>query len=72
MSPGFPWSERELTKKLTNATASVWATRSQQKLDGKAVNIGNRGEVTGGQHLNGYLDLFEELATHETRAAARI
>jgi hypothetical protein len=60
----FPWTEPELSGRLRAAVKQYWSGRSgQSKTQGKkgSRDVGTRGEVTGGQHLNGVLKLLVEL-----------
>lgn len=61
----FPWNEAELTKKVQSAVRKYWQGRggqSSQQNERGGKDAGNRGEVTGGQHLNAFLGLITEVA----------
>ena len=61
----FPWTEAELANRLTAAVKAYWTGRSgQSQSQGKrgVRDAGTRGEVTGGQHLNGFLKILVEAA----------
>lgn len=61
----FPWTEAQLSEHVAGAVKSYWRSRGgqfkQQGLRG-VKDAGTRGEVTGGQHLNGILTLLVEVA----------
>jgi hypothetical protein len=54
----------ELTQRTGRAVAHYWGTRSAQRLrqeqSGRA-DQGFRSAVTGGAHMDGFIDLFTEL-----------
>ena len=57
----FPWTEPQLSRLMAKAVADYWKGRGgQSKRQGKsgAKDVGTRSEVTGGQHLNGFLTLL--------------
>lgn len=60
----FPWSDDELRKHLTSAVQHYWGVRDgqsgKQRAEGK-LDAGMRGEVTGGQHLNAFVHLLNDL-----------
>lgn len=61
----FSWTEAELAKRLTAAVKAYWTGRSGQSKSQGLRGIrdaGTRGEVTGGQHLNGFLEILIEAA----------
>lgn len=64
-STAFPWTEAELAKRLQSAVRKYWQGRggqsSQQNKRG-VKDAGNRGKVTGGQHLNAVLSLITDVA----------
>jgi Restriction endonuclease XhoI len=56
----------QIIKKLQDAVDVFWGTRTSQKSrqEGRAINDqGNRGSVTGGKQLNGFIDLLAFIAT---------
>lgn len=61
----FPWDQKRFGKKMENAVKSYWEKR-QKQADKQATkgkkDAGTRGEVTGGQHLDGIAAVFIELA----------
>lgn len=60
-SPSFPWSDDELNRRVRLASASYWSSRTgqSQKQHGAGVSdTGVRGEVTGGKHLDAFVELF--------------
>ena len=61
----FPWTEPKLAKRVQAAVRKYWQGRGgQSSQQGKrgVKDAGNRGEVTGGQHLNAFLSLLTEVA----------
>lgn len=65
MISSFPWSETEFALQTRKAVKAYWTGRSGQSASqGKrgVVDSGTRGEVTGGQHLNGFLALLVKTA----------
>lgn len=61
----FPWTEATLQKRLRAAVLSYWKGRSGQgSVQGKngAKDTGTRSEVTGGQHLNQFIELIVQTA----------
>ena len=61
----FPWTEAELANRLRAAVKAYWTGRSGQSESQGTRGIrdaGTRGEVTGGQHLNGFLEILVEAA----------
>jgi hypothetical protein len=61
MNDNFPWTEQEFSEKVRNAVSAYWRARKKQaKRQNKAgrPDAGTRGEVTGGQHLNGIGELL--------------
>jgi hypothetical protein len=66
MATAFPWTDAELQSRVRDAIAAYWRARSgqanrQQKAG--VTDTGTRGEVTGGQHLNGFSELLRDIAT---------
>jgi hypothetical protein len=62
----FPWTEEQFAERMRGAVKTYWTGRSgQSKSQGKRgpKDVGTRGEVTGGQHLNAVLKLLIETAT---------
>ncbi len=64
--PGtFPWTEAQVTERLHAAVVSYWNGRlgqSDSQRKRRSVDMGTRGEVTGGKHLDGVLALIVEVA----------
>jgi hypothetical protein len=61
----FPWTEAELANRVSSAVKRYWKGRGgQSKKQGKrgVADTGTRGEVTGGQHLNGVLTVLVDIA----------
>lgn len=57
----FPWTEVALRKRLRSAVRAYWQGRSGQgeaQGNNGSKDRGTRSEVTGGQHLNQFLDLI--------------
>lgn len=64
-SVSFPWTEAELTGRVSAAVGSYWRSRggqSRQQQKRGVSDTGTRGEVTGGQHLNGFLKILVDTA----------
>jgi hypothetical protein len=61
----FFWSDDELATRLRDAVRSYWDTRggqaARQRAGGAVVDAGARSEVTGGQHMNGFMSLLTEI-----------
>ena len=60
----FPWSEAELRKRVGAAVSDYWSARSGQSKKQQTAGVsdtGKRGEITGGQHLNAFLELICEV-----------
>jgi len=60
----FPWSDADLAVRVRKAVRSYWNARggqSQRQRDSGSVDAGSRGEVTGGQHLNAFVELLCEV-----------
>ncbi len=60
----FPWDEGELQRRVRYAVADYWAARDGQatrQRESGVADAGKRGEVTGGQHLDGFCSLFCDL-----------
>lgn len=57
----FPFSERDIAARLKDCVREYWLARGgqseRQKKSGTA-DAGNRSEVTGGQHLNAFIELL--------------
>lgn len=64
-APRFPWSEDDIERRVRAAVRVYWNSRSgqasKQKGFGSVSDYGSRAEVTGGQHLNAFRDVFCEL-----------
>lgn len=61
---GFPWGQNEIDRRVKQAVRAYWAARGKQFGTQKAagrIDAGTRGEVTGGQHLNAFVQCFCEL-----------
>lgn len=62
---GFPWTEGELIDRMRMAVRSYWPARNsqaqRQRETGTVSDAGTRSEVTGGQHLNGFVTLLCDL-----------
>jgi len=61
----FPWTKEQLTEHVRAAVKGYWRSRGGQskQQDRRGVtDTGTRGEVTGGQHLNGLLSLLFQVA----------
>lgn len=50
------------TDLIKNAVQKFWKTRGIQSTSGTKINQGNRGAVTGGKQLDGFIDLFVEIS----------
>lgn len=62
--PQYPWSADEWGARVCDAVKSYWTARtgqSSRQQDSGVKDTGSRGEVTGGQHLDAFSDLFVEL-----------
>ena len=60
----FPYSDTEFRNKLAAAAGFYWRTRKKQAAAQKKRGIsdaGTRGQVTGGQHLDGFAKLIREV-----------
>lgn len=60
----FPWTSREVDDRVRAAVKHYWSGRSGQatkQQDAGGSDSGARSEVTGGQHLNGFVNLMCEL-----------
>ena len=65
MSPthDFPWTEAQFAEHLRKAVRNYWKSRggqSKSQVKRGITDVGTRGEVTGGQHLNAVLKLLVE------------
>lgn len=61
---GFPWTQAQIDARIKKAVRNYWNARGNQSGAQKAsgrVDAGSRGEVTGGQHLNAFVQCFCEL-----------
>lgn len=60
----FPYTGQEIADKVAKATAFYWKTRQgqarKQRKSG-ARDVGARGQVTGGKHLDGFANLIKEV-----------
>lgn len=64
MPTKFPWDETAFRDLTREAVIAYWDTRSGQtkaQKKRKVKDTGTRGEVTGGQHLNGLRDLVTKV-----------
>lgn len=60
----FPYTGEEITAKVAKAAAFYWKTRREQARKQKksgAQDVGTRGQVTGGRHLDGFAKLVQEI-----------
>lgn len=60
----FPYTEEEITAKVSKAAAFYWKTRRGQERKQKksgTQDAGTRGQVTGGKHLDGFAKLVQEI-----------
>jgi hypothetical protein len=60
----FPWTSRQVDDSVQAAVKHYWAGRLGQatrQQEAGASDTGSRSEVTGGQHLNGFVDLICDL-----------
>jgi hypothetical protein len=64
-SPNFPWTDRELTDRVGASVTAYWTYRTAQAAKqhgaGSITDAGVRSEVTGGKHLNAFVELFCDL-----------
>jgi hypothetical protein len=61
MNTPFPWTSREIDEQVRAAVTTYWAGRSgaaSKQLQAGSSDTGSRSEVTGGQHLNGFVELI--------------
>lgn len=61
--PQFPWTDEQGVALVTQAVAAYWGARagqSQRQRDAGVQDTGNRGEATGGRHMNAFADLLRE------------
>ena len=71
----FPWSDAELDRRVRAAVRVMWTTREAQgskQLESGKPDAGSRGTVTGGRHLDGFIDLLATLAKRAGFAADEI
>lgn len=60
----FPWTEEELDSRVRAAVQHYWDARAGQarrQADAGVTDVGTRGEVTGGYHLNGFCEILAEV-----------
>ena len=60
----FPYTDDEIGKKLADAAAFYWRTRSRQgdaQKERGVTDAGTRGQVTGGRHLDAFARLIQEI-----------
>jgi hypothetical protein len=60
----FPWSSREVDERTRKAVKRYWTGRSgaaTKQLELGASDTGARSEVTGGKHLNGFVEIACDL-----------
>jgi Restriction endonuclease XhoI len=60
-SKEFPWTHAEVAAHVGKAVTHYWGKRSGQAKKKTNLDAGSRGEVTGGQHLNAFVQLLCEL-----------
>jgi len=64
-SPHFPWTDEQVAARAREAVVAYWSGRSgqaaRQQEQGRVSDAGSRSQVTGGQHLNGFLGLMVEV-----------
>ena len=60
MAASFPWTPDDIRIRVTRAVGHYWQMRTGQAASG-GLDTGSRSEVTGGQHLTGFLGLLVEL-----------
>lgn len=61
----FPWDNAAFTDRTRKAVSTYWKSRAgQSRRQGKHTgkDAGTRKEVTGGQHLNSFLDMIRQTA----------
>ena len=64
LSAAFPWTDEAIREKVGAAVRHYWNTRDTQatkQAEVGVVDAGSRGQVTGGQHLNAFVNLFCDL-----------
>lgn len=60
----FPWTDNELAVRTRSAVQAYWKARfgqSKRQKEGGVGDTGRRSEVTGGQHLNAFVELLCEV-----------
>lgn len=55
-------SVEKYSELIKNAIHNFWKTRSTQSTSGTKTNQGNRGAVTGGKQLDGFIELFVKIS----------
>lgn len=77
----FPWTDAELVSRVRDAVRHYWSAREGQakrQAEAGTRDAGTRGEVTGGQHLDGFSALLVEVIRaagfkeHEIRLASGV
>jgi hypothetical protein len=65
-STDLPWTDAEINKRVRKAVHHHWTYRERQAAEQRVRGVrdaGSRGDVTGGQHLHGFRDLLNDIAT---------
>lgn len=60
----FPWSDSELNQRIRESVKHYWDFRkgqAQRQIDAGSPDSGTRGEVLGGQHLDGFASLLVDV-----------
>ena len=60
-TPQYPWSEAQTAEHTRSAVRVYWHSRagqSRKQKEAGSADAGRRGEVTGGQHLDGFLQIL--------------